>query len=49
MSQPNHASRVAEPLGLIFWGFRADGDQHSGIDVISRRSEATLAVGFSKK
>jgi hypothetical protein len=29
--------------------FRADGDQHSGIDVISRRSEATLADGFFQK
>jgi hypothetical protein len=35
------------PMKLI--GFRADGDQRSGIAVISRRSEATLAVGFSRK
>ena len=29
--------------------FRTDGDQRSGIDVISRRSEATLANGFCRK
>jgi hypothetical protein len=35
------------PMKVI--GFRADGDQRSGIAVISSRSEATLADGFSRK
>jgi hypothetical protein len=58
MSQPNHASRVAEPLGLIFWGFRGmviggSGRSQAVTDALSDRlfcgwlGHAILAPSYS--